>query len=202
MAKKQVLDDELLENSRYEYRVWGKHRAARRLIEDMATAETRDDVEDCYLIVDDPDWNAKVRNSTLKIKYRAKDKRGFEKWSSNWHTDAEGTPAPFDEVFEELSLDRPQRGKKYDITKAVKALDEDSDARAVFVTKKRRRYRIGDIKAEISRIDVHGTDTRLHSIAIQGDNVKALRGLLRDLGLKGEPNVPMHVVIEEQTLDS
>lgn len=181
----------------YEYRVWGKHRKAVKKLAEMATLEIKEQFDDCYLLGDDPDWNAKVRNDTLKLKERGKTKKGFEQWDSNWHRDVEGTPSPFDVVFEDLSLDRPQRGKRYDLTKAVRNLDDD-DVNAVFVTKRRRRFEIGDIRAESTKIDVHRSDTRMHTVAVQGGDVKALVKLLRKLGLDGLSNVPMHIAIAEE----
>ena len=197
MSKNSTLSDELV-NARYEYRVWGKYRKACRKLATMASEVSCEVVEDCYLLGDDQDWNAKVRDSTLKLKQRVSHKRGFEQWSSNWHKEADSTPSPFDEVFEDLSLDRPQQGKRYDLNRAVAEMDDDSGTRALFVTKHRRRYRIGSMKAEVTKIDVHGSENRLHTVAIQGDNVKELVALLRKVGLHGLPNVAMHVALEDE----
>jgi len=84
----------------------------------------------------------------LKIKQLVSEKKGFEKWSSGRHRSADSAPTPFDELYETLRLDRPQRGKKYNLPKEVKKLDDEAGVRAVFVTKHRRRYTIGDITAE------------------------------------------------------
>ena len=54
--------------TRYEYRVWGKHRAARKILEGLADDVQHETVSDCYLIVDDASYNAKVRDNTLKVK--------------------------------------------------------------------------------------------------------------------------------------
>lgn len=199
--KDQTSSAEVTAPARYEYRVWGKHKGASEKLAGMAQVEIREEIEDCYLFLDNPDWNAKVRNSKLKLKHLVSEKKGFERWTSNWHTDAESTPEPFDDVFNDLALDRPQRGKRYDIARAVADLDEDSDTRVLFVKKQRRRYQIGAITAEVAKLDVEGTSARLHTIAIQGDSLKELRALLSKIGLDGLPNIPMHVVLEE-TLDS
>ena len=53
--------------TRYEYRVWGEHRKARRMLEKMSSSMSEEKVKDCYLLVEDSSWNAKVRNNTLKI---------------------------------------------------------------------------------------------------------------------------------------
>ncbi len=185
-------------DGRYEFRVWGDHRKAEKKLADMATTELREEFEDCYLLVDDDEVNAKVRDSTLKVKQLVSTDKGFDQWSSDWHTDADSAPSPLDEVFEELSLDRPQRGKSYSINKAVKDLDDDATARPVFVVKNRRRYRIGSMKAEVTEINVKGRNKSLRTVAIEGDNLKDLVALRRELGLKGEANVPMHVALDRQ----
>ena len=185
--------------SRYEYRVWGKHRKIRKQIIQMADSEAvHEEIEDCYLISDDEEWNAKVRDDRLKLKQLVKQKRGFERWDSQWPDDVEGTPSPWDDVYNQLRLDKPARGKNFNIDKAVKKLDDDAGVQAVFVTKQRKTYKIGNIRAEIVKIDLRDGSKRLHSIAVQGRDLKELRALVGDLGLDAEPNVPMHIAIEQE----
>lgn len=196
MSKKDSLEHKLLQEGKYEYRVWGKHRKAARKIERLASHEYFEHVEDCYLLQDDPEWNVKVRNDTLKLKQLVTHERGFQVWHSDCPQDAASAPEPFDQFFADLSLDRAQQDKKYDLTEAVGDLDSD-DATAVFVTKHRTRYRIGSLRAEVSRILVHDSPTRLRTIAIEGTTLKGLRKLLRQLGLDREPNVPFHLALED-----
>jgi len=184
---------------RYEFRVWGKHTKARKMLARLATNVTNEEFEDCYLLVDDPSWNAKIRDNTLKIKQLVTEDKGFERWASDRHRSAESTPSPFDELFDQLRLSRPQRGKKYNLPKEVKKLDPVEGVRAVFVTKQRRRYQIGDLKAEVTDIDIHDSDHMLRTISIQGDNLKDLVKLRKKLGIRDEPNVPMHQLIEAET---
>lgn len=188
-------DDE--RDSRYEFRVWGRHRKARKMLARMASSTTHQRFEDCYLLVDDPEWNAKVRDSTLKVKQLVSERKGFERWSSNRYRSAKTTPSPFDELFDDLNLDRPQRGKKYDIERAVRELDPDCGVRAVFVTKERQRFRIGDLLAEVTDIEFDDSDEVLHTLSVEGDDLKALVALRKELGLRGEPNLAMHQAIEQ-----
>lgn len=198
MAKKQKTAAPPDANLRYEYRVWGKHKKAVDKLSRLSSDDTTETIEDCYLLRNEPEWNAKVRDDTLKLKQRLRQKKGFEQWTSAWHVEASGTPTPFDMVFDDLSLDRPQRGKSYDLRKAVKrGLKDDPDTRAVFVTKQRRRFLIGDIKAEVSKIDIHLTDARLHTVAVQGPSIKELVRLLEAVKLSGLPNVPVHIALSE-----
>jgi propanediol dehydratase small subunit len=193
-------DKKRKDRARYEFRVWGDHPEARLKMASLADEESSDQFDDCYLLGNDLKWNAKVRSDTLKVKQLVDRERGFDRWDANWHRKAKSAPSPFDEVFDELSLDRPQRGKRYDLAKAVTTLDEAGDTRAVFVSKSRTRYRIGSMRAEVTNIDVHETATQLETIAIEGGNLDKLVALRRELGLKGHTNVAMHVALENETL--
>lgn len=194
MAKPSEIDSESLD-ARYEYRVWGEHRRAGKRLSRLATNETHEKIDDCYFLVDDLAWNAKVRDNALKVKVLVSEERGFERWTSDWHRDPEHAPAPFDDLFEELRLDRPIRGKRFDLPKAVASLDDDSATRAVFVTKHRRRYRLGSIRGEVTLVDVQGVDGMLRSLAIEGDDLGDLVELRSELGLGDEPSMPMHAAI-------
>ena len=201
MSNKSNIDDKGSEerSARYEFRVWGKHRAARKQLERLATVTVEEEYEDCYLLVDDPTWNAKVRDNTLKIKHLVAEKKGFEQWASGRYHSAKATPSPFDDLFDELRLDRPQRGKKYNLPKEVRSLDQIDGVRAVFVSKNRRRYTIGDLRAEVTDIEIHDSGEKLRTLSIQGDDLKELRRLRKRLGLGDEPNVAMHQHIDAET---
>ncbi len=133
MAKKQLTPEPT--GARFEYRVWGKHAKARKLLAKLATEHTTEKVNDCYLLVDDSSWNAKIRGNTLKIKQLVAEHKGFEQWTRDRHRTAESTPTPFDLIFEQLGLDRPQRGEEYDLYTEIAGLDAAAGVRAVFVTK-------------------------------------------------------------------
>ncbi len=196
MAKSKKTTD-----AHYEYRVWGKQRKARKILAKIGTDVTTETIDDCYFLGDDPDWNAKVRDSTLKLKRLVAEKRGFEQWTSEWHRTGEATPAPFDQLFDDLHLDRIARGKSFSIKKAVKGLDDDHDARPVFVTKQRTRYRVGSVRAEFTDITVKATGEELQTLAIVGDDLDELVALRKKLGLKGADNVAVHLAIDPEVDD-
>lgn len=199
MAKKQLHKaNDGSNRAKYEYRVWGSHRKARKLMAKLASKETRERVEDCYLLVDDPSWNAKVRDNTLKIKHLVAEDKGFDRWVSGRHRSSDSAPSPFDDLFDDLNLDRPQRGKSYDLSRAVSKLDPDTGVRAVFVTKKRRRYQIGGLKAEATDIEIEETGQELRTLSIEGDDLDELVALRKKLGLKQEPNLAVHEAIENE----
>jgi len=198
MANTSKFDSEM-RPARYEFRVWGKHRKVRKMLPRLASSVEKDSFEDCYLLVDNPAWNAKVRDNTLKIKELVAKRKGFEQWVRGSHLSAQTTPSPFDTLFADLRLDRPQRGKKYNLPKEVKKLDPTSGVRAVFVTKHRHRYRIDELRADVTDIEIHETELTLHTLAIEGDNLKELVRLRKKLGLRDEPNRPVHELIDTTT---
>lgn len=196
MAKKQLTPQP--RGGRYELRVWGPHRSARKLLAKLATEQSTETVEDCYLLVDDPSWNAKIRDNTLKVKQLVAERKGFEQWTRDRHRTADSAPSPFDAIFEQLGLDRPQRGEEYDLFEEIARLGVDSGVRAVFVTKERRRYRIGDLRAEATDIRIHGTDEVLHTLSIEGDDLGQLATLRKRLGLRGEDNISVHNALDHE----
>lgn len=199
MAKKQLTPEP--RGARYELRVWGPHRPARKLLAKLATEQSTETVEDCYLLVDDPSWNAKIRGNTLKVKQLVAERKGFEQWTRDRHRTADSAPSPFDTIFEQLGLDRPQRGEEYDLFEEIAALGADSGVRAVFVTKDRRRYRIGDLRAEATDIRIHGTDDVLHTLSIEGDDLGQLATLRKRLGLRGEDNISVHNALDHELVE-
>lgn len=194
MPKKQLTSDPTA--ARYEHRVWGRHRKARKLLAKLATEHSTETVKDCYLLVDDPSWNAKIRDNTLKIKQLVAERKGFEQWTSDRHRTAESVPSPFDTIFEQLGLDRPQRGEEYDLFTEIAALDGDAGVRAVFVTKERRRYRVGGLRAEATDIKIRETGEVLYTLSIEGDDIDELAALRKRLGLRGEDNIAVHNALD------
>ncbi len=201
MANKKIQLDSEGRRARYEFRVWGAHRKARKKLARLASEVTTEKVKDCYLIVDDHSWNAKVRDNTLKIKQLVSADKGFEQWSRDKHRSSDTAPSPFDQLFDELRLERPQQGKSYDLARAVANLEPGSGVRAVFVTKNRRRYRIGDLRAEATDIKILETGEVLRTLSFEGDNLKELVALRKQLGVRGEPNIAVHQAIESEMTD-
>ncbi len=183
--------------SRYEYRVWGEQRRARELLEGLASDVTEERVKDCYLLAGDGSWNAKVRNNRLKVKQLIAEDRGFERWSADRPRTAGDMPEPFDVLFEQLRLDRPQRGKPYDLYDAVDRLDADPNMKVVFVVKQRKRYTVGRLRAEATDIEIVETSEVMHTLAIEGEDLDDLVALREKLGLCDEPNLAVHTAIAQ-----
>jgi hypothetical protein len=190
MAKKQLTVEAT--GSRFEYRVWGTHRRARKLLEKLADEQTTEQVDDCYVLVDDSALNVKIRDSTLKIKQLVAERKGFEQWRSDRHHSVDTVPTPFDTIYLRLGLDRPQDGEDVDITAVAAAADLDCGVRLVIVNKQRRRFRVGDLRAESTDLTITETGAVLHTLSIEGDDLDQLRALRRRLGLHGHENVAVH----------
>lgn len=184
------------DTARYEYRVWGRHRKARRKLARLADQRFTQVVEDCYLLVDDQLWNAKVRDDVLKLKRLVAEDKGFEAWVSARHRTAKRIPEPFEEIFEAMNLDRVAKGKSFDLRRAAEALDRELGVQAVFVTKDRVRHRVGALRADVTDLRIDGTDIVLRSLSIEGHDLDDLVALRSRLGLKGEPNIAVHEAID------
>ncbi len=185
------------ERRRYEYRVWGRRKRVRKRLERMADRITTSTTTDCYFLSEERAVNAKVRTGSLKIKRRVGRARGFEVWTSSRHRSKEGVPAPFDELVDELGLHRKPRRSAADLPARVEKLDPDHPTTPVFVTKRRTHYRIGDLRAEVSELTIEDAGEVLHSVAIEGEDLDALVALRKELGLKGEDNVAVHVALQD-----
>lgn len=195
MAKRKAAVDST--KARYEFRVWGEYPKAVRRLRKLADESGTETVRDCYLVLaDDPTLNAKIRNNLLKVKQLVAERKGFEHWSSERFLSAEAAPAPLDKIFEQLRLDRPQRGKKYHLADEIDGLDSELGVQAVFVEKTRRHYRIGDLRAEVTDIEILETGEVLKTLLIEGDDLDGLKALRKQLGLRGEENVAVHQAVD------
>jgi hypothetical protein len=188
MAKKQLTVEPSV--ARFEYRVWGTHRRARKILEKLADEATTEQVDDCYVLVEDSALNVKIRDSTLKIKELVAERKGFEQWKSDRHHSVDTVPTPFDTIYQRLGLDRSP--EDVDLTAVVAAADLDAGVRLVIVSKDRRRFRVGDLRAESTDITIAETGEVMHTLSIEGDDLEQLRALRRRLGLHGHANVAVH----------
>jgi hypothetical protein len=153
---------------RYEFRVWGEHDMARRQLAALAETESEELLEDCYLLVDDRNCNAKIRSNRLKIKRLIDVHSGFQRWSSS--TTNLVSPPP--------------------------QLVTSAGVQPVFVTKHRSRFRFGSIRAESTNVDVHGQPGLLRTVAIVGKDLDELIQLRSSLGFMHLPNVALHHAVD------
>lgn len=184
-------------STRFEFRVWGRHERARERLEAMASEVTEVEVDDWYLLGDDPDLNAKIRGDAVKLKRLVGRRKGFERWTRERFHDADGAPRPFDHVIDELPLDARGASRRR-LRKALRRLDPSLGLEPVHVRKRRRIYTVGDVRAEVTRIHLVESDAHLHTIVIEGPDLDALVALRKSLGLRGEPNVAVHRALAQK----
>jgi hypothetical protein len=192
MTEKQLTSEPA--RARFEYRVWGPHRRARTLLPKLAEQQSSTVLDDWYLLVADSSVNAKIRHNSLKIKQLVAEREGFEQWTSGRHRSAGAIPTPFDVVFERLCLDRLRHGEEV-VAAEIESLGAEVGVRPVFVTKDRRRFRIGDLCAETTDIRLHETGETLRTLLIEGDDLSDLIALRKRLGLGRHPNVAVHTAL-------
>ncbi len=195
MRNAAALDDHnLADAARYEFRVWGNQEEVWRQLADMAAAEPKQRLADCYLIGDDPSLNTKIRRSRLKVKHLREERLGFQRWSTSWHRLAE-------EAKEELLMAGAAPGdplsEDYEqmLTDTIDDLEWSGDVRPVLVTKHRRRFRVGSVRAESTTVMVDGMSKLLRTIAIEGYDLHDLIHLRAVLGLEHVPNLPLHTAV-------
>jgi hypothetical protein len=182
--------------TRFEYRVWGRQRRARKVLAAGADHQLFEQVDDCYLLVDDSSWNAKIRNNTLEIKRLVSERKGFEQWASEHHRTARTVPMPFDRIFEHLRLGHSEPGQEDDLSVRIATFEPTADIRPVFVTKHRRRYRLGALRAESTDLTIHESGDVLHTLSIEGESLDELVALRRRLGLRGDANIAIHNALD------
>jgi hypothetical protein len=174
---------------RFEFRVWGSHGPAHRLLAELAEGQTLEQTEDCYLLVDDPSWNVKVRNGTLKIKRLVAELDGFEQWASDRHRCGATAPSPFGTILDSLGQFRELSATTDPLADTYTS---DAGRRPVFVTKKRRRFRLGELRAETTGITVRESGKVLYTLSIEGADLDRLRDLRERLGLCADDNLAVH----------
>lgn len=171
-------------NSRYEFRVWGPQSDAQRRLASLADVTAEEHVEDCYLLTADPATNIKIRRNRLKIKRLASRRQGFERWVS-------GKP--------QLALDnpvgQPDGRLGLGLADAIGQLGPGG-VHPLLVTKHRRRFRFGALRAEITDLKVFGRPGSLSTTAIEGRNLRDLIRFRSSLGLDPAPNLAVHLAID------
>lgn len=180
------------QRSSFEFRVWGSHDAARHALAGCSEKRSFERVEDCYLLVDEFTWNAKIRKEGLKIKRLVSVVDGFEQWAADRHRCDETAPSPFRTVLDRLRSARAECGTSYGSAGLLASLGRDAGVLAVFVSKNRRKFRVGDLRAEATDITVRETGKVLSTMSIQGADLDELRALREYLGLRAEENLAVH----------
>lgn len=180
--------------SRYEFRVWGDQDEAHRRLLSLADSASEKHFRDCYLLVDDPTCNLKIRRNRLKVKRLVEERFGFQRWSTNWHrVTAEAPDAVRETQTTSAVVVTPATTGLGDV---VEELHPAADLRPVFVTKHRMRFRFGSMRAEVTDLEVGANGERLCTTAIEGRDLLDLIRLRSSLGFDLVPNVAVHLALD------
>lgn len=181
--------------SRYEFRVWGDQDEAYRRLANLADSAREEQLEDCYLLLTDPACNLKIRRNRLKVKRLVEERFGFQRWSTNWQR----VTAEASELVDEASQadsEAVMRPDSAGYEAVVGELRPVVNLRPVFVTKYRRRFRFGSMRAEVTDMEIGGQNERMCTTAIEGRNLLDLIQLRSSLGFDLVPNVAVHLALD------
>jgi len=185
--------------AKYEFRVWDPKRKVSRQLATMAEFDYGERLHDCYLLVADKSYNAKIRRNRIKIKRLVGEQAGFQCWSSKWLSSPNDAPKPFGRLLSELHSLRPVPDDfERELTRILRGLRLEKGVRPVFVTKRRRRFYLGSMKAETAEIKVRGHKSSRSTVAIEGSDLNDLIHLRSGLGLTKVPNLAFHLAISRQ----
>ena len=200
MKQSTVVDRKQSEpDPRYEFRVWGEQNDARKLLSDLAGNGRKERLNDCYLLNGDPSHNAKIRHSRLKLKHLEEERLGFQRWSTAWHRVPKDVPEPFDKLLADISRAELRSDDiQHILAEAADGLDGEYTVRAVFVTKRRRLFKIGSMKAEATTVKIEGRPGSLSTVAIEGPDLHELIRLRQTLGLAHAPNLAVHEAVARE----
>ncbi|MGI9598512.1 MAG: hypothetical protein ACR2QK_20265 [Acidimicrobiales bacterium] len=193
----QVNEEKGIAEPRYEFRVWGAKKRVSKQLSNLASGERKQHLEDWYLLDGDPTCNTKIRDCGLKVKRLEEERLGFQRWSTKWHHVPTEAPKPFDQVLQELNKSQlSSEDYEHVLAEVFDEFDPGRELRAVFVTKRRRRFRFGSIRAEATSIEIEGRPGSLSTVAIEGPDLHDLIHLRSSLGLAHVPNLPLHLAVD------
>jgi exopolyphosphatase/guanosine-5'-triphosphate,3'-diphosphate pyrophosphatase len=173
---------------RWEWRAFGEGLGAAEEALAALTPGPVEESDELYLL-SAADDNVKVRDDLLDIKLlREVDAHGLERWEPVMK---EGFPLPAAEVprvFDALGVPPPPVTREaYTLGQFLTELVEPSrELRAVWVHKRRVRYRLGSCRAELADLEVEGRAAR--TIAVEAEDPAAVIAAVGELGLDGQVN--------------
>lgn len=196
MENGEDLDDS---DARYEFRVWGEQSSACETLASLAEREIERSFDDLYLLNGDPARSIKVRAGNVKVKCLEDERLGFQRWSTTWFRSPDEAPAPLGPVLADLQRCDPGSEDYRSLIADVGSRPEIGDRwRPILVTKIRRRFRFGSIRAETTDVEIDGQSESLVTVAIEGPDLLDLVELREHLGLGDMPNLALHLAVDPQ----
>lgn len=184
-------------SGRWEFRAWGELEHVRARLVAVAPCTGDECLHDRYLLGPVTSVNAKVRRGVLEVKHLGEVRDDIERWRPTWSSDAPFAPAVVADVVTELGSRRsPPAGVDEFAESDLSAfVDRDDDLVTAAVTKHRRRFRLGDVRAEATHLHLDGTDASVWTVAIEHVDPDAVVEARASLGLEGVANMSVSAAL-------
>ncbi len=187
--------EEMLRDARWELRVWEVDEAVHDRLYALSPEPAITAQVDCYLIGPRFEFNAKIRDDVLEVKQLLERRAGFQRWAPDWSSEVPHEPGELNRLLVELGADRHDDLEPMSNSQLIDLINSARGLRAVNVTKKRRNFDLGDVLAEISEIEIDGTEPR-SCVVIESTSIDRMREMRDHLDLEGVPNVALHNAIK------
>ena len=187
--------EEMLRDARWELRVWEVDETVHDRLYALSPDPDITAQVDCYLVGPRYEFNAKIRDGVLEVKQLLERRSGFQRWAPDWSSDEPHEPGDLNRLLVELGADRHDELEPLSNSQLIDLVNSARGLKAVDVTKKRRNFDLGDVLAEISEIEINGTETR-SCVVIESTSIDRMREMRDHLGLNGVPNVALHNAIK------
>ena len=187
--------EEMLRDARWELRVWEVGETVHDRLYALSPDPEITAQIDCYLIGPRYEFNAKIRDDVLEVKQLLERRAGFQRWAPDWSSEEPHEPGELNRLLVELGADRNDDLEPMSNSQLIDLVNSARGLKAVDVTKKRRNFDLGDVLAEISEIEIDGTEPR-SCVVIESTSIDRMREMRDHLALEGVPNVALHNAIK------
>lgn len=174
---------------RWEWRVFGKRFAAAEDCFENLVPVAVEESDELYLLSSRSNQNAKVRGGRMELKLVEQlSAEGLEQWRTDMQQGFPLTVAQVQKVFAALGVTAPAlQPCDYEMARLVVELVQPSPVlQAVPVRKRRRLYRLGGCRCELTDVSAHSR--RLHTVAVDAEEPARVMETIRALDLYRYPN--------------
>jgi hypothetical protein len=187
--------EDMLRDARWELRVWDLDETVHDRLHALNPDPDITAQVDCHLIGPRYEFTAKIRDGVLEVKQLLERRAGFQRWAPDWASEPPHEPKELNRLLVELGADRSEDLNPVSNSKLIDLVNTARGLKAVDVTKKRRDFDLGDVLAEISEIEIDGSEPR-SCVLIESTSIDRMREMRDHLSLNGAPNVALHNAIK------
>jgi hypothetical protein len=176
----------------------------------MGRWRSQEELCDRYLLGPVTSVSAKLRHGVLDVKRLIERTADFERWQPAWSREAPFPMGVVDGLLVEIGAgpasDDGRVAAEKDHRRAlaepqlVELFEQGAATRSASVTKTRRRYRLGAVRAESTRVRVEGTTSPVWTVAIEHTDLEQLAAARASLGLEAAENVSVNVALSRGRL--